>query len=84
MRETITLNRVGTCHFTGKEVAQQISGYCLEEEQRQESHVLTKYCSGESLCHSKDCQFVVGTSGKVYTKNINIAFDILKLCKDSK
>lgn len=84
MRETITLNRVGTCRFTGKEVAQQISGYCLEEEQRQESDMLTKYCSGESLCKSTDCQFVVGPSGKVYTKSINIAFDILKLCKESK
>ncbi len=84
MRETVTLNRIGICSFTGKEVAQQLSGYCLDEQYRQESAILTKYCSSESLCKCTDCQFIIGISGKVYTKAIDIAFDILQLCKNSK
>ena len=84
MRETITLNRIGICSFIDKEVAQQLSGYCLNEQNRQESALLTKYCSGESSCKCTDCQFVVGISGKVYTKTIDIIFDILQLCKQSQ
>jgi hypothetical protein len=82
MRETITLNRVGPCSLTGKDVAQQLSGYCLNEEHRLESALLTNYCSGESLCGSTDCQFIVGTAGKVYTKPVQIIYDFLKLCQD--
>ncbi|MDU2064991.1 MAG: hypothetical protein E6713_09110 [Sporomusaceae bacterium] len=80
MRETITMNRVGRCTLTGKEVAQELSGYCLSEESHMESALLTKYCSGESLCKSTDCQFVIGVSGKNYTKSIQILFDMLALC----
>lgn len=82
MRETITLNRVGPCSFTGKDVAQQLSGYCLNEKNRSESALLTKYCSGESLCQCADCQFIVGTAGKVYTKPLQIIYDFLKLCQE--
>ena len=82
MRETITMNRVGLCSFTGKEVAQELSGYCLTETHRQETNLLTKYCSGESLCGCKDCQFVVGTAGSVYTKPIEVLFAMLALCRE--
>ena len=82
MRETITLNRVGPCSFTGKDVAQQLSGYCLNEEHRIESALLTKYCSGESVCGSTDCQLIVGTSGKIYSKPVQIIYDFLELCKE--
>ena len=81
MRETITLNRVGICAFTGKDVAQQLSGYCLNETNRLETALLTKYCSGESVCGNTDCQFIVGTSGQIYTKPVQIIYDFLELCK---
>lgn len=75
MRETITINRITQCSFTGKEVAQQFSAYILtKQEPTPGSELLTKYCSGESTCNSTDCQFIVGLSGKHYSKAIDSIF----------
>ncbi|MEN6413835.1 MAG: hypothetical protein ABFC84_13900 [Veillonellales bacterium] len=75
MRETITANRITICPVIGKQVAQQISAYSLQEDgstARQE--ILTKYCSGEVICKSTDCQFVVGLKGKIYTDPIDTIY----------
>ena len=75
MRETITINRITQCSFTGKEVAQQVSAYVLtKHEAEPASELLTKYCSGESSCKSSDCQFIIGLSGKQYSKAIDSIF----------
>jgi hypothetical protein len=75
MRETITINRITHCELTGKEVAQQFSAYILTKQAAQPtSELLTKYCSGESTCKSTDCQFIIGLSGKHYTKKIDNIF----------
>ncbi len=75
MRETITINRITRCSFTGKEVAQQVSAYILtKQEAEPASELLTKYCSGESSCKSPDCQFIIGLSGKQYSKAIDSIF----------
>ncbi len=75
MRETITINRIIQCSFTGKEVAQQISAYALTIEGKEcTSEILTKYCSGEHVCKSPDCQFVIGLSGKAYTKSLESVY----------
>lgn len=72
MRETITINRIIDCSFYGKEVAQQISAYAITPQQTdQTSEILTKYCSGEHSCGSADCQFIVGLTGKSYTKPLD-------------
>lgn len=69
MRETITINRIIQCSFSGKEVAQQISAYVLTDPgDKHSNQILTKYCSGEQACKSPDCQFITGLSGKIYTK----------------
>jgi hypothetical protein len=69
MRETITVNRIILCAFTGNEVAQQISAYFLTGQGPENAgEILTKYCSGQYACKSVDCQFVVGITGKNYTK----------------
>ena len=69
MRETVTVNRIIHCTFANTEVAQQISAYFLAKDGNPEAgEILTKYCSGNPACKSEDCQFVVGISGKTYTK----------------
>ena len=79
MRETITINRIIQCTFTGKEIAQQISAYALTTENGEQfSELLTKYCSGEQACKNQDCQFVVGLTGKNYTKPLNTILALLK------
>ncbi|MBP2637120.1 MAG: hypothetical protein H6Q72_3027 [Firmicutes bacterium] len=77
MRETITINRITRCSLTGKEVAQQFSAYVLSSKQdaKPTSELLTKYCSGESTCKSTDCQFIIGLSGKQYSKSIDSIFN---------
>ena len=76
MRETITINRITCCSLTGKEVAQQFSAYVLsKQEAKPTSELLTKYCSGESTCKSTDCQFIIGVSGKKYSKSIESIFN---------
>lgn len=76
MRETITINRITCCSLTDKEVAQQISAYVLTKpEAKPTSELLTKYCSGESTCKSTDCQFIIGLSGKQYSKSIDSIFN---------
>jgi hypothetical protein len=76
MRETITINRITCCSLTGKEVAQQLSAYVLsKQEGKPISELLTKYCSGESTCQSTDCQFIIGLSGKQYSKSIDSIFN---------
>lgn len=75
MRETVTVNRITQCSFTGKEVAQQFSAYALTAQEPQPgSELLTKYCSGESSCKSADCQFIIGLTGKKYSKAIDSIF----------
>lgn len=75
MRETITINRITRCSFTGKEVAQQFSAYALTRQNAEAaSELLTKYCSAESTCKSTDCQFIIGLSGKHYSKPIDSIF----------
>lgn len=78
MRETITVNRIIQCSFIGKEVAQQISAYTLTVDGRQHtSEILTKYCSGEHVCKGQDCQFIIGVSGKDYTKSLESIYKCL-------
>ena len=78
MRETVTINRIIYCSFTSKEVAQQISAYCLTGHGDQlTSEILTKYCSGEQVCKSPDCQFIIGLSGKAYTKSLESIYHCL-------
>lgn len=80
MRETITINRITCCSLTGKEVAQQISAYVLTKPAaKPASELLTKYCSGESTCKSTDCQFIIGLSGKQYSKSIDSIFNCSKV-----
>ena len=75
MRETITVNRIIICSFTGKEVAQQVSVYFLSERDKVDaSEMLTKYCSGQPACQCEDCQFVTGLTGTVYTKSLQSVF----------
>lgn len=79
MRETVTINRIIECSLLDKEVAQQISAYTLNIEDRLfTSEILTKYCSGEHTCKSPDCQFIVGVSGKSYSKPLEIIYNFLK------
>lgn len=68
MRETITINRIIHCPVISKEIAQQISAYILTDEQTvKTSEILTKYCSGETVCQQTDCQFIAGITGTVHT-----------------
>lgn len=70
MRETITVNRITDCPLIVRQVAQQISAYSLiANDGQQRCELLTKYCSGQSICQSLDCQFTVGLQGKAYTKS---------------
>jgi len=79
MRETITINRIIGCSLLDKEVAQQISAYTLTiQEAPFTSEMLTKYCSGEQTCKSPDCQFIIGLSGKSYSKPIEIIYNFFK------
>ncbi|CUH95257.1 hypothetical protein P22_1327 [Propionispora sp. 2/2-37] len=78
MRETITINRIIQCTFINKEVAQQISAYMLtDQDKEQTSELLTKYCSGGHACHCPDCQFIIGPSGKTYTKPLEGIYKLL-------
>ncbi|GMA97424.1 hypothetical protein [Pelosinus sp. IPA-1] len=78
MRETVTINRIIQCSFIGKEVAQQISAYTLTMQQNQiTSEILTKYCSAEHACKCPDCQFIIGLSGKSYTKSLESIYTCL-------
>jgi hypothetical protein len=78
MRETMTINRIIQCSFTNKEVAQQISAYTLTGQgKEQRSELLTKYCSGEHACKCPDCQFLIGLSGKTYTKSLESIYRCL-------
>lgn len=71
MRETVTINRIISCSLLEKEVAQQISAYAKEDTNKTAaSEIITKYCSGEQWCHSEDCQFTSGLSGKNYSKSL--------------
>jgi len=82
MRETITINRIIDCSLIGKEVAQQISAYTLTiQEAPFTSEMLTKYCSGEQICKSPDCQFIIGVVGKSYSKPLETIYNFLN--KDS-
>lgn len=79
MRETVTVNRIICCRLLDKEVAQQISAYSSEDTQgKNNSEMITKYCSGEQWCHSQDCQFTSGLSGKCYTKELETIYRIFK------
>ncbi|HEY3425308.1 MAG TPA: hypothetical protein VGL27_10970 [Negativicutes bacterium] len=78
MRETITINRIIHCSFMDKEVAQQISAYVLSDQGTERtSEILTKYCSGEYTCKSPDCQYIIGLSGKPYTKSLESIYHCL-------
>ena len=82
MRETITINRIIRCSLLDKEVAQQISAYTLTiPETPFMDEILTKYCSGEQTCKSLDCQFIIGLSGKSYSKPLETIYNFLN--KDS-
>ncbi|MCE5287143.1 MAG: hypothetical protein LLG02_15045 [Pelosinus sp.] len=79
MRETVTINRIICCNLLNKEVAQQISAYSKEDAQgKNTSEMITKYCSGEQWCHSQDCQFTNGLSGKNYTKPLDAIYRIFE------
>ncbi len=79
MRETITVNRIINCALIEKEVAQQISTYYIAEQGIPDaSEMLTKYCSGYPACKGDKCQFVIGLSGKVYTKSLESIYAYFK------
>jgi hypothetical protein len=79
MRETVTVNRIISCCLLNKEVAQQISAYSNEDMQgKSTSEMITKYCSGEQWCHSEDCQFTSGLSGKCYTKSLETIYRVFE------
>jgi hypothetical protein len=78
MRETVTVNRIICCSLLNKEVAQQISAYANEDKDNHTSELLTKYCSGEQWCHSQDCQFITGLSGKSYSKPLSTIYRVLE------
>lgn len=79
MRETVTINRILHCSLLNKEVAQQISAYATQDEQgKHTSEMITKYCSGEQCCHSHDCQFTIGLSGKTYTKTLAVIYRVFE------
>ena len=73
MGETVTINRITYCPVADREVAQQISAYTISEQKGKDKHkseLLTKQCSAQDLCQSQDCQFIIGLSGKAYTKTL--------------
>jgi len=79
LRETITVNRIILCSFINREVAQQVSAYTLtEQDNAQISELLTKYCSGAHACQRPDCQFIIGPTGKNYSKTLESIYQYWK------